>query len=127
MISPSRFAKSIVHALNGVRVVFQQEQSFRFQILVSLVVLFLAGYYPLSSFEVTVVFLLIGAVLALEMMNSVFERIVDTFKPRIHPIVRDIKDIMAGTVLIISFTALCVGIVIFGPHLFWSFYAIWLY
>jgi undecaprenol kinase len=122
-----KFFSSLKHAMRGVRVVFEQEQSFRFQLLAAIVALILTGYYPLSPFEVTVVFLLIGAVLSLEMLNSVFERIVDTFKPRIHPIVKDIKDIMAGTVFILSFTALCIGVVIFGPYLLWSFSSIWLY
>ena len=106
---------------------FRQEHSFRLQIVASVVVLFFAWYYPISSFELIIVFLLIGFILALEMMNSVFERIVDAFKPRIHPIVREVKDIMAGTVLILSITAFCIGILIFGHHLLWSFSRLSLY
>ncbi len=121
MISLKRFISSLKHAFHGVRVVFEQEQSFRFQMFGAIITLALAWVYPLSGFERTVVLLLIGSVLALEMMNSVFERIIDTFKPRIHPIVRDIKDIMAATVLVTSLTALAIGLVIFGPHLLWSF------
>ena len=127
MMSFKTFGSSLLHALHGVRVVFQQEQSFRLQIVASIIALVLSWYYPISNFERTVVFLLIGSVLALEMMNSVFERIVDAFKPRIHPIVKEVKDIMAGTVLVTSITALCVGILIFGPHLLWSFSLISLY
>jgi undecaprenol kinase len=118
MMNLHQFGSSLKHALRGVRVVLEQEQSFRIQVLLSFAAIALAWVYPLSGFERTVVLLLIGSVLTLEMINSVFERIVDTFKPRIHPVVKDIKDIMAGTVFIASLIALCVGLLIFGPHLF---------
>lgn len=127
MISIKQFSSSLSYAVHGVCVVFEQEQSFRIQIIFSIVVLALAWYYPVRGFELMAIFLLIGSVLVLEMINSVFERIVDTLKPRIHPMVKDIKDIMAGTVLVTSFTAFCVGVVIFGPHLFLSFSNFWIY
>ncbi len=126
-MSVKQLGSSLKHALHGVFVVLEQEQSFRIQVLLSFIAITLAWIYPLSGFERTVVLLLVGSVLTLEMINSVFERIVDTFKPRIHPVVKDIKDIMAGTVFVASFIALCVGILIFGPHLFWSFIKISLY
>jgi diacylglycerol kinase len=69
------------------------------------------------AFEAIVVLLLIAMVLVLELINSIFERLVDTFKPRIHPVVGEIKDIMAATVLLASVTAAAIGLVIFLPKL----------
>jgi undecaprenol kinase len=71
----------------------------------------------LRAEEWIVILLLVGSVLALEMINSIFERIVDTFKPRIHPAVRDIKDIMAATVLVASLIAAIIGLTIFIPEI----------
>ena len=61
--------------------------------------------------------LLITAVLVLELINSVFERISDGLKPRLHPMVKDIKDIMAGAVFLSSLVAAIIGILIFWPYL----------
>ncbi len=55
-------------------------------------------------------------VLIMELINTVFERIADVIKPRIHPYVRLIKDVMAAVVLISSLVAVAVGIIIFLPY-----------
>ena len=97
-------------------VVFRHEQSFRLQVIAAATVIFLAILFSVSSSEFIVLLLLIGSILALEMINSIFERIVDSFKPRIHPIVKDIKDIMAGTVLLVSLIAIVIGVAIFDSY-----------
>src|SRR3989338_3406336 len=117
MIELHRLIKSFSHALRGVCVVFKTEQSFRIQTGIAFLVLLLALFFHIQAFEWIILLLLVGSVLTLELINSIFERIVDSFKPRIHPMVKDIKDIMAGAVLIVSVIAAVVGITIFYPHL----------
>lgn len=121
MIQLGRLFASFRHALRGVFVVFRAEQSFRLQIAAALVTLGLAWAFHVTSFQWVVLILLIGCVLVLELINSVFERLVDAFKPRIHPAVRDIKDIMAAVVLLASLAAAAVGVWIFLPYvLVWT-------
>jgi diacylglycerol kinase len=117
MISPKRFLKSLKHALRGVAVVFKHEQSFRIQVVAAIFVFILAWYVGARLTEWIILLLMVGSVMVLELINSIFERIVDTFKPRIHPAVKDIKDIMAGAVLIASIAAAAIGIAIFYPYL----------
>ncbi len=95
---------------------FVSEQNFRIQVYAALLVVVLAMGLGVKTYEWIVLVLLIGLVLSLELINSVFERIVDSFKPRIHPVVKDIKDIMAGAVLLASLFAAIVGVMIFLPH-----------
>ena len=116
MISVRRFFTSVKHALRGVSVVFAAEQSFRIQVGAALLVVAAGIVFGIKTYEWILLVLLIGSVLTLELINSIFERIVDSFKPRIHPMVKDIKDIMAGAVLIVSVIAAVVGITIFYPH-----------
>lgn len=116
MIHVGRFFKSLKHALRGVSVVFGTEQSFRIQVFVSILVLVCGAFFRVRTSEWIVLVLLIGSVLTLELINSIVERIVDSFKPRIHPVVKDIKDIMAGAVLIVSLIAAAIGVTIFYPH-----------
>ena len=117
MMIPRQLVKSVRHALRGVRVVFVHEQSFRIQVLAAAVVVTFAAAFGVTRNEWIVLLLLIAAVLSLELMNSIIERLADAFKPRIHPIVKDVKDIMAGTVLIVSLIAAIIGLAIFYPYL----------
>jgi diacylglycerol kinase len=118
MINFRQLVQSFRHAANGVAVVFRDEQSFRIQVLAGAGTLALALILEVRFAEFIVLVFLIGAVLILEMINSILERIVDSFKPRLHPMVHDIKDIMAAAVLTAALTAALVGLVIFGPRLY---------
>jgi diacylglycerol kinase len=116
MIKLRQFLDSLRHALRGVAVVFRHEQSFRLQVFAAFIAIILSFYFSISNYQLLLILVMIAAVLTLEIINSIFERIIDSFKPRIHPIVRDIKDIMAGAVLIVSVVAALVGITIFWPY-----------
>ncbi|MFH1315284.1 MAG: diacylglycerol kinase family protein [Candidatus Uhrbacteria bacterium] len=109
--------KSLHHAFNGVRQVYKTENSFRLQILAGLLVVILAFYLPLQAWEQVIVIIMIGFVLVLELINSVFERLVDSFRSRVHPMVGEIKDIMAATVLLASVFTVIIGLIIFIPYL----------
>lgn len=117
MIRLSQFKTSLLHAFRGMRVVFQTEQSFRLQIVTAIGVVVAATWFQVRVYEWIVLLLLIGTVLSLELINSIFERMVDLFKPRLHPMVKDVKDIMAAAVLVMSVLSLVVGLIIFWPYL----------
>jgi len=116
MIKVNQLIRSFRHALRGVWVVFAHEQSFRLQAVIAVLVLVLAFGLGVSWLELVILLFFIAFVLILELINSIFERIADVMKPRLHPVVRDIKDMMAATVLIGSFMAAVVGLVILGPR-----------
>ncbi len=111
-----KFGKSLRYALKGIGVVAREEQSFRLQLVAALVVVALMFGLGLRVPEKALLTLAIVLVLVLELVNSIFERMVDILKPRIHHYVEDIKDIMAGTVLVASVGALLIGVLIFWPY-----------
>lgn len=117
MIHLDLLAKSFRYALHGVRVVFASEQSFRLQCLAASAALVLGIVLNVSRLEFVLLVILSGGVLTLELVNSVFERIADGLKPRLHPVVADIKDIMAASVLIASLAAAVIGAIIFVPRI----------
>jgi undecaprenol kinase len=112
-----QLVNSTKHALRGVRHVFLNENSFKIQVLVGSVVVVLAFTFPLLAWEQIVILMLVGFVLIMELINSVLERLVDSFRSRVHPVVRDIKDIMAAAVLLASLFAAVIGLIIFIPYL----------
>ena len=58
----------------------------------------------------------------MELVNSAVERVTDVLKPRINTYVKEIKDIMAAAVMLSSFTAIIIGLIIFIPYLLNLFY-----
>jgi diacylglycerol kinase len=107
---------SFRRALAGLVYVFRYELNFRIQTIFALFALIALIYFPLKTSERIVVILLIVMVLILELVNTVLERILDLFRPRINESSRFIKDIMAGTVLIAAVVSLVLGFMIFLPY-----------
>ena len=116
-----RLKQSFANAGMGLWQVVREEQSFRIQLVFTAIVVVLMLVFPLSALERLILVMVIISVLVLEIINSIFERIVDVYKPRLNPYVRDIKDMMAAAVLIVSIGATIIGLMIFVPHIadFW--------
>lgn len=110
-----KFSRSVSHAVRGFKCVLK-EQNFRIQIVFSIVVIFLILFFGLKIWEAAALVMMIVLVLVLEIINSIFERIMDILEPRVHPYAKTIKDMMAAAVLIASIGAAFVGIVIFWPY-----------
>lgn len=116
MFSLKKFKNSLLYAIAGLRTVFKEEQSFRVQVLAGLVILILAIVFRIKKWETVILILVVVFVLVLELINSIFERVADLLKPRVHVYVETIKDIMAGAVLLSSLAALAIGVIIFWPY-----------
>lgn len=113
----SQLIKSFNYAGKGIWLTFKEEQSFRVQLFFAVLVAALMIFFPLTTAERVLLILAIAMVLVLEIINSIFERIVDVYKPRLNPYVREIKDMMAGGVLIASAGSVAIGILIFLPYI----------
>ncbi|MFA5946542.1 MAG: diacylglycerol kinase family protein [Patescibacteria group bacterium] len=109
MISLRAFFKSFHHALRGLAELFKTEQSFRLQVLATIIVGGLLIGLDLAAWQRILLILLCSAVLILEIINSIIERVADAVQPRLSPMVKDVKDMMAGAVLLTALTALVVG------------------
>jgi len=108
--------KSFRHAFRGLKYVFRNEQNFQIEALIGIFVIILMFVFPTRTLEKIALFIVIFAVLVIELINTIFERVVDILKPRVHPYAQLVKDIMAAAVLISSIGAVVVGIIIFWPY-----------
>jgi undecaprenol kinase len=115
MKSPS-LIKSLAHAWRGLRLCFKTERSFRIQIAGTLMAFGAAAVLPLETWERVMIVFVVMTILVLELINSSLERLVDLVKPRLHEYVGDIKDLMAGAVLIAACAAIVIGYLLFSPH-----------
>lgn len=117
MFSLKDFFRSFRYALAGFRYVWQ-ENNFKIQIFCGLVVIFLMFIFHLTRLEKVALIFVIVFVLVLESLNTIFERLSDILKPRLHDYIKIIKDLMATAVLISSIGAAIIGLLIFFPYIF---------
>lgn len=109
------FVNGFWYAARGVAAAIKQERNFRVHICVALYVLYFSTFYQLSRVQYALLCVVIAAVLALEMVNSAIERVVDSFVKEKNSTAKTSKDMAAGAVLIAS-----VGAVFCGFLLFWN-------
>jgi diacylglycerol kinase (ATP) len=110
------FSKRLGFAIQGIRVAFRNESSFRTQSAFALGGLCLLIVTNPEPIWWAVVILTIAAVLAAELINTALELIVDRLHPEQHPMIGKAKDCAAGAVLILSVGSLAVA-----AALIWNF------
>lgn len=103
-------------AFNGLKLVYQRESSFRYQIYILIMTIVLGIIVKLSIIEWVVIAGVSATVLTFEIINTSIEKIVDVLYPDYHENAKVIKDISAGAVLIAAIGALIVGLFIFIPR-----------
>lgn len=106
-------ANSLKHAFRGLKTVIKTERNFRWHMLIALVVMAAAWYRNLSRVLWIALLLIIAFIMALEIFNSAVERLVDILAPKTHAYAKDIKDLLAAMVLLVSIFAMVIGLIIF--------------
>lgn len=109
--------RSFRYAFRGIALFFRQENNTRTHLLATVLALAAGWFFRLNYIEWTIILTQIGLVWAAEAFNSAIERIVDFVSPEFNAKAGAIKDIAAGAVLLISITAVLVGLIVFGRHL----------
>jgi undecaprenol kinase len=109
--------KSFSYALNGIKTAILSERNMRIHMIISIIVIGCSFFFSLSFVEWIVVVLTIGGMIALELVNSAIERVVDMITKEYHPLAEQAKDIAAGAVFVYAITAIIIGIAIFLPKI----------
>lgn len=111
------FSKSFSFAWRGLKYVIVNEKNFQNEVIIGILVVLAMIYYQVSRAEMVALFMVIMAVLIMELVNTIMERVVDILKPRVHPYARLIKDLMAASVLLSAVLAIIIGLLIFIPYI----------
>lgn len=96
-------------AAEGLRAGWLRERSFRTQSVFALMAIAVLVLLRPAPIWWAIVALVAAMVLALELLNSALEGVIDLLHPGIHPEIKVVKDMVAGAVLIVSLSALIVG------------------
>lgn len=108
---------SFKYAINGIKYVLKTQHNFWIHILAAITAIILGFILNITISEWIAIIIVISLVLALEVINSAIEKIVDIVSPEIKKKAGLIKDMAAGAVLTASIGALIIGIIIFLPKI----------
>ena len=110
---------SFKYAWAGLRYAFITQRNFRIHTVMGTLAVSLGVCLHLTAVEISVLGLTSGLVLALELLNTAIESVVDlTVKQSYHELAKIAKDCAAGAVLISALAALLVAGALLLPPLF---------
>ncbi|MBS1690319.1 MAG: diacylglycerol kinase family protein, partial [Bacteroidetes bacterium] len=103
-----------VYAFKGIAQLFRQEPNARLHAFITIVVIAGGIYKGLHAMQWVAISIAIGLVWIVEALNTGIEMLCDMYcNKEWHPVVKIIKDISAGAVLIAAITSAAIGIFIF--------------
>jgi diacylglycerol kinase (ATP) len=104
------FVQRVGFALTGLGEGWRRERSFRTQVAIAALVAAALAVLRPSAIWWALIGLVVAIVLAMELLNSALEALVDLLHPDSHPEVRILKDMAAASVLLVSCGAVAVAV-----------------
>lgn len=113
------FKKSVMYALNGVRLTFKSQRNFRKHLLIALLSLIVSYFAGFSVLEICVVIFANAFVLVIEMLNSVVEFVIDAYyRNKWAKLAKLSKDIAAGAVLLSASASAVIFLIILSSKFY---------
>lgn len=121
MASPARntnLYESFKNAFVGIKTTVRRERNIRIHLIISLFIFLVAWLLEVNQTEWLVLLLCMGVVIALELINSAIEDVVDlAANMEYHILAKQSKDAAAGAVLVVSIMSVIIGLIIFLPKI----------
>ena len=113
------FRKSLMYALNGLRLAFRSQRNFRKHILIAILTFFIAFFLRVTIVEFCIILFANTFVIVCEMMNSVIEFVIDAYyKNHWAKLAKLSKDISAGAVLLAASSSALISLIIFANKVY---------
>lgn len=116
-LSIKRIIKSFSYAINGVKKAYVDEPNMKIHVLVAIIVILSGIILKISTLEWIVILLLIGLVIAAEVLNTSLENLVDLVTKKQDPLAGKVKDTAAGFVMVLAILSAIIGLIIFIPKI----------
>ena len=113
----SRFFKSIKYSLDGLVYAYRYEQSLWLHGIVSIFAVILGIIFKIKLSELAIIFIALGIILALELINTAIEAAVDLTTSKIHPLAKIAKDCGSAASFVMSIVSIVISLFVFGPYL----------
>ncbi len=117
ILSTGKLVKSFGFAFKGIRIVGRSQQNFWIHVIIAGLVVVSGFYAKLTHTEWCILVLTMVVVLAMEVINTAIEKLVDFVSPGFNEQAGMIKDISAAAVLVTAIGAIIIGLIIFLPKI----------
>lgn len=114
---PVKHLKSFKYAFSGILHSLYHEANFRVQIVITLLAILGGIYFQISTTEWSVLIIAFASLLSAEVLNTSIENFIDYVIPKKSEVVRIVKDLSAGFVLINAVACALILVIIFSKHL----------
>lgn len=108
-----RFLKSFKYAYRGIVYCINNERNMRIHTVIAAYVFAFSFFFPMSRGRYAVLFLTFAVVFMAELFNTVAEELSDMTAASFNPVVRIVKDMASGAVLVSAVFAVGVGVCLF--------------
>lgn len=109
--------QSFRYAFEGIFAGIKKERNMKIHCTAMVLVIIVGLVVKLSTVEWCICFILFGLILALELVNTAVEAVVDLVTEEKRPLAKLAKDTAAGAVLIAAIMAAIAGCIIFIPKI----------
>jgi len=113
-----KFILSFVYAFQGLFVLVKTERNFKFHLFAFICISLVGFYFQIDKSEWLAILIISAVILTAEALNSAIEKLCNHLHPEIHPSIKSVKDIAAGSVLISSMIAVVIAGIIFLPRIY---------
>jgi diacylglycerol kinase (ATP) len=104
-------------AFRGIRILLRNEHNARLHCLAGTCAVAAGFLLKISVMEWVAVVIVCGCVLAAEALNTAIEKLADAVSPEYNEMIKTVKDLSAGGVLLMAVAAAITGFLIFLPKL----------
>jgi len=112
------YGQKFLNAFRGMYVAFKITRNFIVHVVAAIIAVILGFYFHISEIEWIAIVFAIGFVFVSETFNTAIEIDIDLTSPEYHPFARDTKDVAAAAVLLSTFVAVIIGVIVFLPKIF---------
>lgn len=112
-----RFFKSIKYSLDGLIYAYRYEQSLWIHGFATILAIIMGFIFKIKFSEWAIIFIALGSILALELLNTAIEAAVDLTTSEIHPLAKIAKDCGSAASFVMSIVSIVISMFVFGPYL----------
>ncbi len=111
-----RFLMSWKNSFDGWAYAYKNEQSMLIHAVCTILTIILGIVFKIKFSEWAIMFIALGFILGMELINTAIEAVVDLVTLEIHPLAKIAKDCGSAATLTATLVAMVISLFVFGPY-----------
>lgn len=112
-----RFFLSFKYSIEGLIYAYRYEQSLWVHAIASIFVIIMGIIFDIKFSEWAILFIALGSILSIELINTAIEAAVDLTTTDIHPLAKIAKDCGSAASFVLTFVSIVIAMFVFGPYI----------